>query len=307
MSPILVSRDGVTSLYRLSDYCLMSYADLTKAVSNKAVAFALIQGTVVTFWNRVLQGTTLAQLHRDWGYGLYVWKAIVSGKHFNILALACVCATLVAVDAPLLQRSVSVHANVPNTEVPLQVSLVPEIPSYATGQTVINDPNTWNPTESYMRTVINDYTARRPLQIVTGCPGTCTAQVQGPALAVTSCTSTLVYVNFSQPLTTEQNAMYNGGYGVPPLSRRIYDIGFNVEAGKEERLVLQTVVAISSGNSTCAGNVNMTKCYLVSAIGEYAVTIERDALQLAGPHGDPKIVKRANNTALTNDTITKNR
>ena len=68
------------------------------------MGFALIQGTVVTFWNRVLRGTTLAQLHRDWSYGHYAYKANFAGRHFNVLALACVCATLVAVDVPLQQR-----------------------------------------------------------------------------------------------------------------------------------------------------------------------------------------------------------
>lgn len=42
------------------------YLAILVAISNKALAFAAIQGTVVTFWLRVLKGTTLQQLHRDW-------------------------------------------------------------------------------------------------------------------------------------------------------------------------------------------------------------------------------------------------
>ena len=42
------------------------YLAVFTALGNKAVAFASIQGAIVTFWLRVLKGTTLGQLHRDW-------------------------------------------------------------------------------------------------------------------------------------------------------------------------------------------------------------------------------------------------
>ena len=109
------------------------YLAILTAISNKALAFAAVQGTVVTFWLRALRGTTLGQIQRDWSYGLYVWRAIVSGRHCSLLALACVCATLVAMDGPLLQRASSVRVVVPNSPVTLSVSVSPEIPSYSTG------------------------------------------------------------------------------------------------------------------------------------------------------------------------------
>ena len=45
------------------------YLAALTAISNKALAFAAVQATVVTFWVRALEGTTLGQLHRDWAYG----------------------------------------------------------------------------------------------------------------------------------------------------------------------------------------------------------------------------------------------
>jgi hypothetical protein len=71
------------------------YLAILTAISNKALAFAVVQGAVVTFWLHALRGTTLAQLHRDWACGLHVYKAISAGRHFSILALACICATIV--------------------------------------------------------------------------------------------------------------------------------------------------------------------------------------------------------------------
>ena len=42
------------------------------------------------------RGTTLGQMHREWGYSLHVYKAVVAGRHFNLLAAAAILATLVA-------------------------------------------------------------------------------------------------------------------------------------------------------------------------------------------------------------------
>ena len=46
------------------------YLAILVAISNKALAFAAIQGVTVTFWLRALKGTTLGQLHRDWVRGI---------------------------------------------------------------------------------------------------------------------------------------------------------------------------------------------------------------------------------------------
>ncbi len=45
------------------------YLAILTAMSNKTLAFACVQGTVVTFWLHALRGTTLGDLHRDWSYG----------------------------------------------------------------------------------------------------------------------------------------------------------------------------------------------------------------------------------------------
>lgn len=55
-------RDPITSW----KYQPQVYLAILVAFSNKAVAFALVQGVAVTFWLRALKGTTIGQLHRDW-------------------------------------------------------------------------------------------------------------------------------------------------------------------------------------------------------------------------------------------------
>ena len=258
---------------------------------------------MVTFWVRLLQGTTLAQLHRDWGYGFFVYKSVFAGRNFNILALACICATLVAVDGPLLQRSSTVHSSVPERSVNLQVHQAEQIPSYTTGYTVPDIDQIYLSLSADLKSVINDYTAGRPLQSIKGCPGTCSARIRGPALDVESCTSSLQYVNFSQPLTPQENATYNDGSGQAPYNRTIFSVGFGIETGLAEKMLLKTSIAISPGNSTCAAYVNTTTCRLVSAIANYPVIIQNDTFQLSSPQSYPDIVDRSNNTALTNHTI----
>lgn len=260
---------------------------------------------MVTFWFRLLQGTTLAQLHRDWGYGFFVYKAVFSGRNFNLLALACICATLVAVDGPLLQRSSTVRASVPERSVDLQVHVTQEIPSYNSGIAVLGDNDTSLGISSHFRHVIGDFVAGRPVHAVKGCPGKCSAQIRGPALAVESCSTLLQYVNFSQPLTPQETATYNDGNGEAPSDRKIFDIEFGIEKGLAEKLVLTTTVAISPGNSSCAAYVNTTSCRLVSAIALYPATIENDTVKFSSSQSYPEIVARANNTALTNRTITE--
>lgn len=53
------------------------YLAILTSISNKAIAFAALQGTVATFWRHALQGTTMGQLHRDWSYGLYAYVGLV--------------------------------------------------------------------------------------------------------------------------------------------------------------------------------------------------------------------------------------
>ena len=56
---------------------------------------------------------------------------------------------------------------------------------------------------------------------------------------------------------------------------------------------------------TCAGEFINTDCYLASAIAEYLVTIHDDTITLTGLPSHPKIISRANNTAVTKHTVAK--
>ena len=42
------------------------YLAILVAISNKALAFATVQGVAVSWWLQVMKGTTIGQLHRNW-------------------------------------------------------------------------------------------------------------------------------------------------------------------------------------------------------------------------------------------------
>lgn len=156
----------------------------------------MVQGIVITFWSRLLGGTTLAQLHRDWAFGLHVWKALAAGRHFNVLAIACIRATLVVTDGPLLQRASSMHSEIPKESVVLSVAFTHEIPSYWIGFTTYDLGRKVGAFDAEMEffPVLKGFLSQEPMKnSIVGCRGKCSATVRAPALAVDHCSSKVVF------------------------------------------------------------------------------------------------------------------
>lgn len=153
-------------------YAPQVYLAILTAVSNKTLAFAVVQGTAVTWWLKAMRGTTLAQLHWNWAAGLHVWQALGAGRHFNVLAFACLCATFVAIDGPLLQTASSVKQEVPRESITLELHMAPEMPAYFSGWT--NYPKssitTSSDTTNEFLPVIKAHIAGEPMRdFISGC------------------------------------------------------------------------------------------------------------------------------------------
>jgi hypothetical protein len=125
-------------------------------------------------------GSTFARLHRDWQVGLGIWDALTAGRHLNILAIACILATLTAIDGPLLQRVSNVTMLVLNNPIQLSVSLTCELPANATryfdfsNSTLFSDDSTQAAFFPPFIQVYLDYAQAKPMTgAITGCPGTC--------------------------------------------------------------------------------------------------------------------------------------
>lgn len=189
-----------------------AYLAIMTAISNLALRFASFQGLVVAWWYRASAGSTIKKLQQDWQAGTTFLGAVAAGRHMGFIGLACIFATLGAIDGPLLQRATTVvsrpYADHP---VPLTTSLVPELPTGLSGFWAIS-PNGYVTTmfhkevpTSYgnvSNTVVSadsdyfelnlrlDYMNDAPITGgVAGCDGACRLKVQAPALAVNACTS----------------------------------------------------------------------------------------------------------------------
>lgn len=282
------------------------YLAILAAISNKALSFAVVQGSVITWWLRALHGTTVAQLHRDWAYGLHVYKAMLAGRHFNMLALACICATFVAVDGPLLQRASTVHSRIPEKRVPLSIAITPEVPAYFSGSSQYDLHSSYS--ESFSEAflpIVKDYARGTPITAgVKGCSGTCNATVRAPALALDHCQSTLLYINYTEPLSPEEERVSNLTQ-MAPYDRTVFSVGVASlkGTGAGEQLILETALPDKEIIKTCAGRLNHTLCYLVSAVAEYDILINGETITFPTPPNEPNIVRVAKNTAITNQTM----
>lgn len=56
---------------------------------------------------------------------------------------------------------------------------------------------------------------------------------------------------------------------------------------------------------SCIGYLTIESCWYVSAIAEYGVVISDGAISFPEPPSNPNIVAKANNTAITEETIKK--
>jgi hypothetical protein len=127
--------------------------------------------------------------------GTSVWRSVVAGRKTNILALAYIFSTIVALDSPLVQRASKVVA-VPwaNATGPLHAVIEPEIPRGYTGKLLVvkgHDP-TWpsKMNTTYRVAFAEDfiplfqvYAEAKPMKdFIHGCERKCSATIQAPAL-----------------------------------------------------------------------------------------------------------------------------
>ena len=107
-----------------------TYLAIRTAISSPALRYASFQGLVVAWWHRASAGSTIRNLQQDWQAGTTFLEAVAAGRHMGFIGLACIFATLGAIDGRLLQRATTVISRpYTNHPVPLTTSLVSELPT----------------------------------------------------------------------------------------------------------------------------------------------------------------------------------
>lgn len=176
------------------------------------------------------------------------------GRRFNVLALACICTTFVAIDGPLLQRASSVRSQTSDSPISLAVSISPEVPSYYSGHTIFTTldwySNYYQDGTSRFFPVQNGYALDIPISgAVLGCPGTCTTTVHAPALALDYCTSTLRYVNYTKPFTKQQYAQLTKWNNIPGGYEAFWTEMWTLN-GTSERIKLEIIMSTDEVSKT---------------------------------------------------------
>lgn len=148
---------------------------------------------------------------------------MLAGRHLNILALACICATFVAMDGPLLQRASSVRSMIPEQPVSLGVSITPEMPAYFSGWYEYlprKDGEILSDFDKIFLPVVRAYSSNVPISGgIQGCSGICRTTVHAPALAVDHCEHQITYRNFSETLGRTAEQFLKGRWKLRRLER----------------------------------------------------------------------------------------
>ncbi|KAJ9612887.1 hypothetical protein H2200_002828 [Cladophialophora chaetospira] len=82
------------------------YLSIASTITNISHTYALWEGITVAWWHKALKdGTNVGDLHRFWAFGNSFLSAILAGRYFNLIALACILVAISPVNGPLLQRA----------------------------------------------------------------------------------------------------------------------------------------------------------------------------------------------------------
>ncbi|KAE9377308.1 hypothetical protein N431DRAFT_331034 [Stipitochalara longipes BDJ] len=255
------------------------YLALFTTGANMSLRFAFNQGVKISWWYSALNGSTVRDLHHLWLYGDTFWSALLSGKNFNLVALASVATTLVVIDQPLIQRASTV---VPSNHLhPVQVvaQIAPEIPwgytGYQSGRGAEEQLMT-----GPMISAFNDFNSKN--QMITnfsGCTGTCTGTIDAGGLA-TRCST------ISGPVTYLLQADNDEGGGIPEsiyMPESPFGANFTLEAAESETSgtsILMTVWYTNNATSDCTGTMTLRTCSLRPATLRYPITLEKNVLSL---------------------------
>ena len=133
------------------------------------------------------------------------------------------------------------------------------------------------------------------VNVVLGCPGTYRAKLRAPALSVESCKSHSTPVNYKA--TTNIQAQ-NMGQVISSLNQYAFLVTMGLSVQDEEHESIDLVSGFADVED-CKGTLHWSACTLQSAIGEYDVQIQNNAVSLESLA--PRIVAIANNTAVSHE------
>jgi hypothetical protein len=285
---------------------------ILSAVANICLQYARSQSVVISWWRKALRGGTLNDLNRYWESGDGVIAAAMSGKDFNLVALATLVASTVFFDGPLLQRASTVvpmqTTKLVNVTAPISQELPYGYSGYGNIDGVSSEQIILNQTFAQ---VVNDYTTRAPIKTsFTGCAGSCLGTVKAAGLAV-NCSANSVPWNSSEANTKgfdTDDPIFSSTFNWYPfdvLKMAKYSNGINPypqfpfidfaltyvtdRIASPERPLSSPLdgsygiaVGQPGGYGSCNGTLMMKRCSMLSATLEYPIVLVNNTVSLSG-------------------------
>ena len=167
------------------------YLAIASAATNILLHLALAEAVNVAWWRRATQqGTKVADLHRYWSFGNSLWAAMISGRHFNLVALACILVALVPVNGPLLQRASRIRIGHFSKTTTMSIEIAQTLPHGYTGLLSGRSSSPSLMSSSFTQTM-QTFSRQAPINVTaSGCTGDCMSSVKGAGFAVNCSTST---------------------------------------------------------------------------------------------------------------------
>ena len=253
---------------------------IASTVANILIRFALSEGATVAWWVKSLKpNTQVNDLHRYWSFATSFKDALLSGKAFNLVALAGILVTITPINGPLLQRASSVTTAVSTKGVSLTVPIAKEYPFGFTG-TITGRTHSPSFVTSNFSAVVRNLANGVSVNVTSsGCGGHCSGKLQAAGYDI-ECVNSLQSFNLSEagailPDGSVNTAITNGTYVFS--TNFTYDEGALAPGGSGFPL---NFTALYKAGKACDGDLNLTQCTLRPAIMEYNVVLNNDTISL---------------------------
>jgi hypothetical protein len=109
------------------------YLALLMTATNMLARYAFHDGVKISWWYKALNGGSVENLQTYWSHADGFWTALFAGRSFNIVTLASIAVTIIAIDQPLIQRSSTVNSIQKKSFVNVTAKIASELPYGFTG------------------------------------------------------------------------------------------------------------------------------------------------------------------------------
>lgn len=275
---LVISNDKPVTGWTLSPAV---YLAIASTVANILLNYALSEGVQVAWWVKSMKrGSNISDLHNVWSHGTSVRRALISGRSFNLVALACITVALAPVNGPLLQRASTITTASHNTEATLTILAAQEFPTGYTG-TITGRAHAVGFVTSNFSSVTQDYVLKRPINVThSGCQGRCSGLLQAAGYAI-DCQESVLPFNLSSGLANvngQVNTEITNGTNVFTTNFTYTENTFS--DGQEGSHPSFNYTSMYKSDGKCWGNLKIAQCTLEPALLEYHVILVNDTISL---------------------------